>query len=185
MVYPEFHSNVTNISWARGTWRPRVSEIVWLGRCPDYPCSHWHYLSWASVRKKVKLYELLCLTLVSEHRFLGSEASIWPRLTASNAVKCHIGNIAESMMHQTYVMRTWDVLSFEDNFTRHMKMAYPEFHSNGIENTINPPEIKNNDVETGQHAWGFHIVSRMTRDNIWLHEIQLNVISRSRNPQDV
>ena len=39
---------------------------------------------------QVKLYELLSFTIVREHRFLGSETSIWPRLTASNAVNYHI-----------------------------------------------------------------------------------------------
>ena len=82
MVYPEFHSNVTN-RWARVTWRPRLPQIVLTSRCPISPWSHYYSLSWASVRKQVKLYELLSFTIVREHRFLGSETSIWPRLMAS------------------------------------------------------------------------------------------------------
>ena len=69
-------------------------------------------LCWASVRKQFKLYELLSFTLVCEHRFLSSETSIWSRLTASNAVNRHMCNVAESILQQISVMRTWDVMSF-------------------------------------------------------------------------
>ena len=37
----------------------------------------------------LKLYESWSFTLVREHRFFSSETSIWPRLTASNAVNYH------------------------------------------------------------------------------------------------
>ena len=46
--------------------------------------------------KQVKLYELLSFTIVREHRFLGSETSIWPRLTASKAVNYHFLHAAKT-----------------------------------------------------------------------------------------
>ena len=60
----------------------------------------------------MKLYEPLAFTFVREHRFLGSETSIWPRLTASNAVNYHILHFSKSILQQISVMRTWDVMSF-------------------------------------------------------------------------
>ena len=50
--------------------------------------------------KQVKLYEFLSFTLVREHRFLRSETSIWPRLTASNAVNYNILHLSESILQQ-------------------------------------------------------------------------------------
>ena len=58
------------------------------------------------------LYESLSFTLVREHRFLGSETSIWPRLMASDAVNYHILHSPKSIQQQISVMRTWDVMGF-------------------------------------------------------------------------
>ena len=71
-------------------------HIVLLFQCPLVSRAHYYYyyyyyyLSWVSVRESVKLYESLSLTHVREHIFFGSEASIWQRLTASNAVSYHV-----------------------------------------------------------------------------------------------
>ena len=91
---------------------PFAIYICLLFRCPVSPWSQYYSLSWASVRKQVKLYESLSFTLVREHRFLGSVTSIWPRLMASNAANWHISNVAKSILQRISVMRTWDVMSF-------------------------------------------------------------------------
>ena len=56
-------------------------------RCPLFLL--YYSLRRASVRGTVKLCELLSVTLVREHTLLASEASIWSRLMASNAVNYH------------------------------------------------------------------------------------------------
>ena len=96
MVYPECHSNLTHRSWARVTWRPRLPQICLLFRCPVSPWSNYYSLSWASVRKQVKLYESLSFTIVCEHRFLDSETSIWSSLTASKAVNYHFHHVTKT-----------------------------------------------------------------------------------------
>ena len=83
-------------AWAIQVWRPRLSYIYLLFRCPLSPWSHDYSVSWASVRKQVKLYESLSFTVVRKQRILGSETYIWPRLTASNAVNYHFYHVTKT-----------------------------------------------------------------------------------------
>ena len=99
MVYPERRPNVMHRSWAIEVWRPRLPQIVLTFRCPVSPRSHYYSLSWASIRKQVKLYESLAFTVVRQHRLLGSETSIWPRLqpqTPSTIIFCISQNLCSS-----------------------------------------------------------------------------------------
>ena len=50
-----------------------------------FPWSHYYSSSLAPKGSKVKLYKLLSFTIVRQHRLWASDASTWPRLTASNA----------------------------------------------------------------------------------------------------
>ena len=77
-------------------------------RCPLSPLSHAYSLSWASVRKAVKLYESLSFTLVREHGLIASEASMLSRLTASNAINYHV-------LHEAKICPSADLCSHDNN----------------------------------------------------------------------
>ena len=47
-------------------------------------------LKYASVMKRIQVYDLLSFTPVREYNILAPETSIWPRLTASTAANSHI-----------------------------------------------------------------------------------------------
>ena len=80
----------------RRIWRPCLPWIALLFRCPLTPWSHCCSLSWASVRKQVKLYESLYFTFVREHMLLASDTSIGPRLTVSNAVNDNLYHVTKT-----------------------------------------------------------------------------------------
>ena len=44
----------------------------------------------------MKIYESLSVNLVRQHWLLASEASMWPRITASNAVNDHCSQVSET-----------------------------------------------------------------------------------------
>ena len=52
----------------------------------------------------------MSFTLVREHKFLSSETTIWPRLTASNAINYHLLHAARPFPKQISGSGTWDVM---------------------------------------------------------------------------